>query len=537
MKDLQIALVAISSIILFIFGLENFSKEINKITGEKFRTFLGRVTSSTPIGVLLGAVVTAVIQSSSATSVIAIGLVNAGVLSFKNSVGIIFGSNIGTTVTAHLIAFKLTNFAPVLIIAGFLLTLTKSKFKVPAKALFYFGFVFFSLNLVSSSLAPLKDDPRIIAYLTGPQNILISLLAGMLITALIQSSSVTTGLAVILTQQGILNIENAIPILMGANIGTTATAMLSIINMDISAKKTACAHFLFNIGGVLFFLPIFYILKPKLGLLNGNSSLALANFHLVFNISTTILFVALKNPFVRLIDWFFGEGHMDFERIDLNYLKEEIEFEDLRERLFSTEEKLFLFIEENYSLVTLSIEANYKSILETAKKRIDYIDFVRTEFVNFYSLVISKLEKESEVKKAIEIINQYEYLFQIHDSIKDIVSIKGSFDSSFIEIKSDLLLNLRELSGSSLSFFEFVNNDLKTNMNKAVVKKQASELQSDINDFNKSILKLIAKTKREDAGLMIHIVTHSQRLKDKIYSYYVLKHQQLSRQKIQREEK
>jgi phosphate:Na+ symporter len=256
MKDFQIIVAAATSIILFVFGLENFSKEIQKISGESFRKFLASATKYTSLGILIGAVVTAFIQSSSATSIIAISLVNAGVLSFKNSVGIILGSNIGTTVTAQLVAFKLTAFAPAFIILGFLLNFIKSKYSVFAKSLFYFGFVFFTLNLISSTLVPLQNDERLIGYLSANHSPLFGVIIGFLITALVQSSSVTTGLAIIFTQQGLMSLENAIPVLMGANIGTTVTALISIINMDIAAKKTALAHFIFNLGGVLIFLPL-----------------------------------------------------------------------------------------------------------------------------------------------------------------------------------------------------------------------------------------------------------------------------------------
>jgi phosphate:Na+ symporter len=157
METLSILMTGLTAIVLFVFGLENFSREIERISGEHFRKSLSNATQWPLVGVLIGALVTAVIQSSSATSVISISLVNAGVLSFKNSVGIIFGSNIGTTVTAQLVAFKLTNFAPLLIIIGFFLTIVRSRFSIFGKTIFYFGFVFFSLNLIASSLEPFQN--------------------------------------------------------------------------------------------------------------------------------------------------------------------------------------------------------------------------------------------------------------------------------------------------------------------------------------------------------------------------------------------
>ena len=146
------------------------------------------------VGVLIGALVTALIQSSSATSVITLSLVNGGVLSFQNSVGVIFGANIGSTVTAQLVAFKLTAFAPAMIIVGFALSFVRSRVSLLGKSIFFFGFVFFSLNLISAAMGPLQDEPVLKEYLVQPQNIFLSILVGCLFTALVQSSAVTTGL-------------------------------------------------------------------------------------------------------------------------------------------------------------------------------------------------------------------------------------------------------------------------------------------------------------------------------------------------------
>ena len=276
MDHLHILMAGVTSIILFIFGLEHFSKEIEQISGDKFRRSLSKATSIPLLGAAIGALVTAVIQSSSATSVIAISLVNAGVLSFKNSVGIIFGANVGTTVTAQLVAFKLTSFAPVFIILGFLLSLTKSRLSIFGKSVFYFGFVFFSLNLISAALQPLQNEPELIQYLTQPQSPYLAILVGCLFTAIVQSSSVTTGLVIVFAQQGLISLENAVPIMMGANVGTTATALLAMLNTDLAAKKTAFSHFLFNVGGVLLFLPLLLIFGGRLNELELEPAMALA---------------------------------------------------------------------------------------------------------------------------------------------------------------------------------------------------------------------------------------------------------------------
>jgi len=519
---LELIMTGITAIILFVFGLDNFSREIEQISGDRFRNFLSSATNVPILGVLIGALVTMVIQSSSATSVISIGLVNAGVLSFKNSVGIIFGSNIGTTITAQLVAFKLTNFAPVLIIIGFILTITNSKASIFGKSVFYFGFVFFSLNLISRTLEPLQNNETLVSMLIQPQNPLYALLIGCLFTALVQSSSVTTGLAIIFTQQGVLGLENAVPLILGANIGTTATAFLAVITMDIAAKKAAFSHFLFNVGGVILFFPVLLIFGYKLAEFNQNPAIALANIHLIFNITASLIFTAFITPFTRFVDNLFGEGKMDFERIKLPRLKEDDNFESVKQTLDSSSEQLFRFLQENYNLVTLSIETNYKGVYDAAEKRIEYVDFLKDQYMHYFSSAVILINQKNESKALIKLINQFDYLFQIHDSITDLFEAKRVTNEKYIELKSDLLLLIRGLSIKTLDVFDEIVSemlDMQHHTEKRLLTSKEKELQHEINDVNRSLLLLIADTSREDAGALINFVTYSQRLKDKLNNF------------------
>jgi len=519
---LELIMTGITAIILFVFGLDNFSREIEQISGERFRNFLSSATNIPILGVLIGALVTMVIQSSSATSVISIGLVNAGVLSFKNSVGIIFGSNIGTTITAQLVAFKLTNFAPILIIIGFILTITNSKASIFGKAVFYFGFVFFSLNLISSTLEPLQSNETLVSILMQPQNPLYALLIGCVFTALVQSSTVTTGLAIIFTQQGVLGLENAVPLILGANIGTTATAFLAVITMDIAAKKAAFSHFLFNVGGVILFFPVLLIFGYKLAEYNQNPAIALANIHLIFNVTASLIFTAFITLFTRFVDYLFGEGKMDFERIELPTIKQDDNFESVKQTLDSSSEQLFRFLQENYNLVTLSIETNYKGVYDAAEKRIEYVDFLKNQYMHYFSSAVILINQKNESKALIKLINQFDYLFQIHDSITDLFEAKRVTNEKYIELKSDLLLLIRGLSIKTLDVFDEIVSemlDMQHQTEKRLLTSKEKELQHEINDVNRSLLLLIADTSREDAGALINFVTYSQRLKDKLSNF------------------
>lgn len=518
MEYLQILMAGLTAIILFVFGLESFSKEIEKISGEHFRKSLSNATRIPIIGVMIGAVVTMVVQSSSATSVIAISLVNAGVLSFKNSVGIIFGSNIGTTITAQLVAFKLTEFAPMFIIIGFSLSLIRTRWAIFGKAIFYFGFVFFSLNLISSTLAPFQSNQFVIEILNQPQNPLYAILFGCLFTAIVQSSSVTTGLAIIFTQQGLLGLENAVPLIMGANIGTTATAFIAVFSMDIAAKKAALSHFLFNVGGVMLFLPALLVYGHHLNDVKIEPAIALANIHLVFNVVTSLIFTIFITPFTRSIDYFLGEGKMDFRRLRLPVFNQGDEFETVKPQLENGIVDLFTFIQENYSTITLSVETNYKGVFDAAEKRIEYINFVKKEYMNYFARVVSSIGDEEESKQLIQLVRQYDYLFQVQDSINDLFESKRVINQQFIDLKSDVLLSVRELSSHTLGYFDTIRLSLHGQTD-GDIKKLEKELQSHINSANRDILTLLVDPARIDAGALTNFVTYSQRIKDKLHRF------------------
>lgn len=528
MERLYIIMAGLTAVILFIFGLEHFSQEIERITGERFRKSLSRATRLPIVGVALGALVTAVIQSSSATSVITIGLVNAGVISFKNSVGIIFGSNIGTTITAQLVAFKLTAFAPVFIIVGFLLSLMRSRLSIFGKSIFYFGFVFFSLNLISSSLAPLQNDPTFTNLLTQPQNPLLAILVGCLVTAVFQSSSVTTGLAIIFTQQGLLSLENAVPLIMGANIGTTATALIAMFNMDTAAKKTALSHFLFNAGGVLMFAPLLFIFGNRLSDVDMAPAIALANIHLVFNLATTFIFVLFIKPFTRLVDTLLGEGEMDFQRIPIPRFEAEKPPDAVREELHQVLCQLLAFLQENYRLVSLSIETNYRGVFDAAAKRVEYVNYLQKELLGYFSKIVPATESDEDSRRLMRITGQYDYLFQIHDSINDLFMVKKVMNDNYIELKSDILLPVREISGQSLAMFD-ETCDLLAGRPDSGLMHSSAELQASLDKTHRELLALMGDPARRDVGAMANFVTYSRRLRDKLLNVSSLEQQDKAR--------
>jgi phosphate:Na+ symporter len=305
---------------------------------------------------------------------------------------------------------------------------------------------------------------------------------------------------------------------MGANIGTTATALIAMFNMDAAAKKTALSHFLFNIGGVLIFLPVLLIFGHRLGEVTMDPALALANIHLIFNIATSLIFIALIGPFTRLVDMLLGEGKMDFERLELPVFDESLEFDAIRGSLERESSALLAFLQENYNLVTLSIETNYPGIAEAAGKRIDYIDFLKKEYMGYFSRVMSQARDEQESQELIRLINQFDYLFQMHDSINDLFDTRKVMSEHYIELKSDILLLIREMSNQTLVLFDLLRASAGSEDTQNL-KQAAREMQTHLDAANRKLLSLLTDPERRDAGAMTNFITYSQRLKDKLVNY------------------
>lgn len=540
MNDVQLLIAAGSAIILFLFGLENFSREVERISGERFRAFLAKYTRNPLAGTVLGAGITATIQSSTATSVITVGLVNAGVISFASSLGLIMGANIGTCVTAQLIAFKLTALAPMFIIFGFLLSSFRNRFALFGKSIFYFGFVFFSLNLVSATLKPLQDDPRMLGMLGQDQGILFAVLAGAVFSAAVHSSSVTTGLAVVLTQQGILSLNNAIPIIMGANIGTCVTAMLAAIKMERAAKRTALAHLFFNVGGVLMFIPLLPMINNYVKDLTMPAGNILANVHLVFNITTTAVFLLLLKPFTRFIEKITHSSEAS-ELPELNFttVENSEQLQLAQQEMRDTRESLYTFVCETYNLTTLSIETNFSNIFEKVMKRRTHMKMLRSQCYRHFAEMMCCASDDDDSIKIMREVKRFDYIYQIDDSLEDMLQIKLNMEEMMIDLHPDVLLSIREVTTRTIRIMAHLgtflqqpdqegNRPLGEQKLYGQLKNELRELQSCLNQHTVELMTTISSTSRSDVVSLAQFLNLSQRLRDKLYNFaklvYVQRH-------------
>jgi Na/Pi-cotransporter len=293
--------LAASGVILFLYGLEHFGQEIHRLGVNHLKGALERFAGNRWRGFALGAIMTAILQSSSALSALTVALVNSGVISFRNSLAILIGANVGTTLTAQIVALKLTGIGPIFIVLGTVLSLIKIKASVVGKTVFYFGFIFFSLDLISNSLAPLGENPQVVSLLAEAQNPVLGVLMGALVTLLLQSSSVSTGLVVLLVQQRALGLDAAIPLILGANLGTTGTALLASMGMERAAKRAAIGNAIFNFLGVLLVFPVLSYFTTFLMGLDSRPSQLVANAHLFFNLGVSLIFILFLKPYERFL--------------------------------------------------------------------------------------------------------------------------------------------------------------------------------------------------------------------------------------------
>jgi phosphate:Na+ symporter len=298
---LQIFLGLLSALVLFLYAIENLSNELQSLASERFREIIAKLVRNKYIGTLVGALATAITQSSSAVTVLAVVLVNTGVISFSNSLGIIFGSNIGTTVTAQLALVNSATIASILIIGGFFLGILSKKSKLISKPIFFLGLILFTLNLLSSSIEPLQNNPVVMELFSHLSNPLLAYFVSALFTVIIQSSSITTGIVVILALGGVIPVEVGISMVLGANIGSSVTALISSLRLNLYAKRAGIANFLFNLLGTTLFM---LLLSPFVSFMQsvvGNAGQQVALAHLFFNLFNTGIFLIFLTPFEKFV--------------------------------------------------------------------------------------------------------------------------------------------------------------------------------------------------------------------------------------------
>ena len=316
--NLKIIFGLLGGLALFLFGMNLMSESLKKAAGSRIKTVMSLIGKNPLLGVLVGAFSTAILQSSSATTVMVIGFVSAGVMSLPVAIAIIFGANIGTTITAQIIAFKLSNYIYVFIFIGFVISFVvkNQKWKNIGITIFAFGLLFLGIETMGGVMKPRAKSTVFIQMMEKVTDIpILGVLTGTLMTVIVQSSSATIAVLQNFASQNtgdgmtsVIGLSGAIPILLGDNIGTTITAILASIGQSKNAKRSAIAHSLFNISGALIFIwiiPIFakfvQAVSPK-GIEISVISRQIANAHTIFNVAMTIIWIPLLKVMVKIVN-------------------------------------------------------------------------------------------------------------------------------------------------------------------------------------------------------------------------------------------
>ena len=298
---------ALGGLAMFLYGMQLMGEGLQKAAGDKLQKILAKLTGVVVVGVFLGALVTAILQSSSATTVMTVSLVNAGLMTLKQAFGIVMGANIGTTITAQLIAFKLTDYVTLILFIGFLVQAfaTRSKVRYTGQVLLGFGILMLGMNLMTSAAEPLHNYPGFVAVIARfKDQPLLGVVVGTCMTMVVQSSAATIGILMAMAGQGIIPLEGAIPVLFGDNIGTCITAVLAAARANTTAKKVALSHVLFNlIGCIIFLIFLSYFTQLVLAVSPADDiGRQIANAHSAFNILNTLIFIPLAGPFIKLVE-------------------------------------------------------------------------------------------------------------------------------------------------------------------------------------------------------------------------------------------
>ncbi|MCT4605139.1 MAG: Na/Pi cotransporter family protein [Marinisporobacter sp.] len=447
---------------LFLYGMTIMGDGLEKSAGDKMKRIIEVLTNNRIMAVFVGALVTMIIQSSSATTVMVVGFVNAGIMNLVQATGVIMGANIGTTITAQIASLKLTAIAPIVvgISVGVWLFTSNKKVKNIAEIFIGFGILFIGMDFMKHAVKPLREyegfKTMLLSFGKGTfTDSLMAIFTGFFITAVVQSSSATTGILIALASEGLLPIEASLPIIFGTNIGTCVTAMLSSIGANRTAKRAAFVHFMFNILGTVVFMIFFKdIIIDIVQKITSDPARQLANAHTLFNISNTLLLLPFAGMLVKLANKVLPMK--DFERTDQRGIKY------LDERMLETPSVAIIqVIKETLNMGKLALESYEKSMeafLENSEK-IANETFKIEKIINSMEREIGeylvKLSNTNLSEKQHEIVNG------LFHTINDIERVGDHAD------------NLAELAiyrvDNKLNFSEQATEELKS-MHERVVK-------------------------------------------------------------------
>ena len=512
---------------LFLYSIKTMGDGLQQAAGDRLRYYIDKYTSNPFLGVLVGIVVTALIQSSTGVTVITVGLVSASLLTLRQAIGIIMGANIGTTVTSFIIGFKLGEYAlPLIFLGTMFLFFTKNRtVNNIGRILFGVGGIFYALNLISAGMSPLKDLPQFKEYMvTLGQNPILGVVAGAVITVLIQASSATIGILQGLYAGGFLDLKGSLPVLFGDNIGTTLTVIIAAAGANISAKRVAATHVTFNVLGTILCLillgPFTSMIEYFQALLHLSPEMTIAFSHGAFNVSNTIV----QFPFIGALAYFVTKlipGEDEVVKYEPLYLDEQLIKQAPSIALGNAKKELLHL--GNYAAKAFDLSYDYiinsnEKVAEKGHKTEEAINTIDEKLTRYLISLSSEALSQKESEVLTNILDSSRDLERIGDHAEALINLNDYLQRKNVQFSNSALEELEEIYRQTS---EFVKDALESVENNDLEKAQSLiERHEAINKMERVLRKTHIKRLNNgecstQAGVnFIDIISHYTRVSD-----------------------
>ena len=521
---------------LFLYGMQMMSNGLEAAAGNKMKQILEKLTANRFLGVLVGAGITAVIQSSSATTVMVVGFVNSGMMTLKQAVWIIMGANIGTTITGQLIALDVGELAPLFAFAGVALIVFVKKQKVHHYGLIVagLGILFIGMEMMSGAMMPLRESEAFVSLMTKFSNPVLGILAGAVFTAVIQSSSASVGILQALAGSGLIGLSNAVYVLFGQNIGTCITAILAAIGTSRNAKRTTVIHLMFNLIGTAIFTVV-CIATPLTALVEsftpGNVSSQIANMHTLFNIVTTLLLLPFGNYLAKAAVRILPEKqdeqadvmHMEFIRpmetkSDTQIGLSAIAVTSIKKELH----RMIDMAKENVEASFTAVKAGTTADLETVQEREEYIDYLNKEISKYISKVLVNESNPRDSQYISALFKVCGNVERIGDHAMNICGYTRMIEKQGITFSKEVRIEIdemKEVCKKALDYLGEIHHDQQEdNQDMKAIEKFEQQIDDMTDDYRKKQLIRMQNGTCSEEGCIIYseMLTDFERIGDHI---------------------
>ena len=461
-------LMLLGGLALFLYGMQMMSNGLETAAGNKMKQILEKLTSNRIKGVLVGAIITAVIQSSSATTVMVLGFVNTGLMTLNQAVWVIMGANIGTTITGQLIALDIGAIAPLIAFLGVacIMFVKNEKVRHISSIFAGLGVLFIGMDMMGDAMAPLQDSATFINFMTTFKNPLMGIAIGAIFTALIQSSSASVGILQALASTGMIPLSSAVYILFGQNIGTCITAVLAAIGTRPNAKRTTIIHLMFNIIGTIIFT-IISLTTPFVSIMEGITSdpvAQIANVHTTFNIITTLLLLPFGTYMAKLATKILPESPEETEQVQ--HLKYIVPFESnypvghatlvisqIQREVTRMIEKVKANVEASYNALLKGEGASLDEIEETE----EYIDYLNTEISRYIVRLMSVEMSEADTRRINNYYLALSNIERIGDHAMNIAEYTRNMKKWDISFSDDARTEIKKMKQVSMNILDVID--------------------------------------------------------------------------------